>query len=284
LEVILAEFGTITGRNMVSRIDLAADFSSPCVMDSWHRSAWVTRAVEIHSYAKDQKFTGWTVGLGGIIAARLYDKTREISHSGKTWATELWRPAGWEPGQEVWRLEFELKRDYLKERCLSSLESVLVNLNGLWRYATTEWLRLTEPNPNDATRARWPTHPLWMALASVDWETSGGVLLKRFNNARLPDEKRLYSTVFGALASYMAIHQIEDKNVALDGLLGKMHEHYQGIAVQQGLDADELLYRRMAARTRLFNTGVNYQGEPEPPEEPPETEGAKAYRKASRGE
>lgn len=280
LEKLLGEFGLLTGRNMVSRIDLAADFSSPCVMDSWHRSAWVTRAVEIHSYAKDQKFTGWTVGMGGVIAARLYDKTREIKHSGKTWAESLWLPAGWEPGQEVWRLEFELKRDYLKERQLSSLESVLVNLNGLWSYATTEWLRLTEPNPQDSTRARWPTHPLWVALASVDWETSGGVLLKRFTNARLPDEKRLYSTIFGSLVSYMAIHQIEDKHVALDGLLSKTHQHFQDIAFQQGLLVDELLIQRMAARSRLFNTGVNLQDEPPEPEE---SEGVKAYRKASNG-
>ena len=281
LEKLLGEFGLLTGRNMVSRIDLAADFSSPCVMDSWHRSAWVTRAVEIHSYAKDQQVTGWTVGMGGVIAARLYDKTREIKHSGKTWAESLWLPAGWVPGQEVWRLEFELKRDYLKERQLSSLESVLVNLNGLWNYATNEWLRLTEPNPQDSTRARWPTHPLWIALASVDWETSGGVLLKRFTNARLPDEKRLYTAIFGSLASYMAIHQIEDKHVALDGLLGKTHQYFQDIAVQQGLLVDDLLIQRMAARSRLFNTGVNLQDEPS---EPAESEGVKAYRKASNGE
>ncbi len=280
LEKLLSEFGEITGRNMVSRIDLAADFSSPCVMDSWHRSAWVTRAVEIHSYAKDQQFTGWTIGMGGIIAARLYDKTKEIIHSGKSWAESLWLPAGWLPGQQVWRLEFECKRDYLKERGLSSLESVLVNLNGLWSYATTEWLRLTEPNPNDSTRARWPTHPLWIALASVDWETAGGVLLKRFTNARYPDEKRIYGMVFSSLASYMAVHQIDDKNVGIDGLLGKMHEHFQGQAYNQGLEVDELLAQRVAARTRTFNTGVNYQA----PQEPEESEGVKAYRKASRGE
>jgi hypothetical protein len=34
LGFLLLHFGEITGRNMVSRIDLAADFSSPCVMDS----------------------------------------------------------------------------------------------------------------------------------------------------------------------------------------------------------------------------------------------------------
>lgn len=281
LEVLLSEFGEIKGRNMVSRIDLAADFSSPCVMDSWHRSAWVTRAVEIHSYAKDQEFTGWTIGMGGIIAARLYDKTKEISQSGKAWAMNLWLPAGWEPGQQVWRLEFEFKRDYLKERQLSSLESVLVNLNGLWSYATTEWLRLTEPNPADATRARWPTHPLWVALASADWETSGGVLLKRFSNARLPDERRMYGVIWSSLASYMAIHQIDDKNVALDGLLGDMHQHFQDVAYRQGLShVDELLHQKVSIRARQFNSAIN----PQEPEEPEESEGAKAYRKASRGE
>ena len=136
---------------MVSRIDLAANFTSACIMDSSHRSAWVTRAVEIHSYAKDPQFTGWTVGMGGGVAAWLYDKTKEIMHSGKVWAQDLWLPAGWQPGPQVWRLEFELKRDCLKEMSLSSLDSVLSNLNGLWRYATTEWLRLTAPNVVDAT-------------------------------------------------------------------------------------------------------------------------------------
>ena len=281
LEVLLPEFGLITGNNMVSRIDLAADFISPCIMDSWHRSAWVTRAEEIHSYAKNLEFTGWTIGMGGIVAARLYDKTKEIKHSGKSWAETLWLPAGWKPGQQVWRLEFEIKREYLKERRLSSLDSVLVNLNGLWRYATTEWLRLTEPNAADSTRARWPTHPLWTALASVDWETTGGVLLKRFTNARLPDEKRLYSAVFNAVASYMAIHQIEDRGEAIDGLLGRTLEHFQAIASYQGLSFDEMLIQKTAVRTRLFNTGINNPGETPEPEE---SEGVKAYRKASRGD
>ena len=211
----------------------------------------------------------------------LFRSTKEIQHSGKCWAQDLWLPAGWQAGQQVWRLEFELKRSYLKERSLSSLDSVLGNLNGLWRYATTEWLRLTEPNDQDKTRARWPTHPLWTALAAVDWDTSGGVLLKRFTNARMPDEKRLYSTVFSSLASYMAIHQLDDKSEGIDGLLGEMHEHFQGIADHQGLHFDELLIQKIAVRSRSFNSGINPQ--PEPPE-PEESEGVKAYRKASRGD
>ena len=84
--------------------------------------------------------------------------------------------------------------------------------------------------------------------------------------------------MFGSLASYMAIHQLDDKNVGLDGLLGKMHEHFQGIAVHQWLEVDELLIQKIAARSRLFNSGINPQPELE------ESDGERAYRKASNGE
>ena len=104
LGTLMLLFGEITGKNMVSRIDLAADFTSTCIMDSRYRSAWVTRAVEIHSYAKDQQFTGWTVGMGGVVAAWPNNKTKEIKHSGKAWVQDLWRHEGWQPGQQVWRL------------------------------------------------------------------------------------------------------------------------------------------------------------------------------------
>ena len=61
----------------------------------------------------------------------------------------------------VWRLEFELKREVLTQKGLSKLYQVLNHLNGLWSYATTEWLRLTLPSDDDKTRSRWPIHPLW---------------------------------------------------------------------------------------------------------------------------
>lgn len=99
LQELLLEFGELTGADNVSRIDLAADFRSPVVINSWHRSAWVTRATEIHSYAKDQNFTGWTVGMGGVIACRLYDKVQEIVHTGKVWVMNQWLPVGWLPGE-----------------------------------------------------------------------------------------------------------------------------------------------------------------------------------------
>ena len=285
LQELLPEFGGLTGSNMVSRIDLAADFTSPVVMDSWHRSAWVTRATEIHSYAKDQEFTGWTVGMGGAIGCRLYDKVREIVHSGKAWTIDQWIPMGWKPGEEVWRLEFEFKRDFLKDRQLSSLETVLDNLNGLWSYATTEWLRLTVPNEADSTRSRWPTHSLWIALASVDWETAHSVLLDKCTTTRNPTELRLITVVLGSLTSFMAMHNIVDRNEGIDALLHKLYEHYSTVASKDGITFDEYLARRLALKAREFNTAVNAPGLPDNLKDDYLREQEdNPYRRVSRGE
>lgn len=281
---LLPEFGDLTGSAMVSRIDLAADFVSNIAMDSWPRTAWVTRATQIHSYAKDQIFTGWTIGMGGIISARLYNKVEEILYTGKAWVMNLWQKAGWIPGETVWRLEFELKRDFLKEKGLSGLDGVLEHLNGLWSYATTEWLRLTIPSESDTVRARWPVHPLWMNLASVDWESTSSAKLERFSNARTPTEQRLATMVMGSLVSYMAMHSLDDHNDAIEGLLRVLYENYSLVASKKNQTFEELLAQRVALKAREYNTGINEPGLAAALKKAAKDAGPDAYRRASRGE
>ena len=74
-----------------------------------------------------------------------------------------------EEDQKVWRLEFEFKRQALLELGVEKVEQLLPSQDGLWRYASQTWLRLTLPNPHDENQSRWPTHPLWEALSSVQW-------------------------------------------------------------------------------------------------------------------
>lgn len=159
LRSLLYPLGEV-GAPKVSRIDLFVDFASSVDMESWKRSAWVTKASSVSQYAQDQAFTGWLVGAGGPLMARLYNKRIELRKSGKTYLEPLWREAGWDGEQAVWRLEFQFKREVLDQLGLSSVPGVLGNLNGLWSYATTEWLKLTIPSESDQTRSRWPIHPL----------------------------------------------------------------------------------------------------------------------------
>lgn len=92
--------GNLHDAPRVSRIDLFVDFVSPVDMESWDRHAWVTRAHSVNQYAVDGQFSGWTVGSGGVVSARLYNKLLELENSKKFYLIELWQRAGWEGASE----------------------------------------------------------------------------------------------------------------------------------------------------------------------------------------
>lgn len=77
LGALLRLLGKLSQPASVSRIDLFVDFVSGFDMEGWTRHAWVTRAAAINSYSVDSQFSGWSIGLGGPLSARLYDKTLE---------------------------------------------------------------------------------------------------------------------------------------------------------------------------------------------------------------
>jgi len=64
-------------------------------------------------------------------------------------------------------------------------------------------LRLTIPSEDDKTRSRWPIHPLWALLSSVDWEAHGGPLSKRFTAARSPNDDKLFQMACSVILADM---------------------------------------------------------------------------------
>jgi hypothetical protein len=281
LRKILNELGTLTDLAHVSRLDLCADFVSHVSMESWGREAWVTRGKNIAAYAVADQFTGWTVGLGGVIACRLYNKLLEIVESGRADLIPLWLAAGWQAGDPIWRVEFQFRREVLAQHGLVRLDEVLANLNGLWSYASTEWLRLTIPNPDDQTRTRWPVHPLWGYLSSVDWETDGGPLSRSFQASRLPDDKRIFSLGASSIASYMAKHGLTDYGDGLDRYLYDLYNHLQSAGHFMGQSAADFLLEKVRLRAKEFNTILNISEEDE--KRQALERATAAYRKASNG-
>lgn len=281
LRAILNELGTLTDMAHVSRIDLCADFVSNENMESWTREAWVTRAKSIAAYAISDQFTGWSVGKGGVMSFRLYNKLLEIAESGRDDLLPLWEAGGWEMGESIWRGEFQFRREVLAQHDLILLDEVLSNLNGLWSYATTEWLRLTIPNPDDQTRSRWPIHPLWGYLSSVDWETNGGVLARSFQATRLPEDKRIFSLGASSIASYMAKHGITDYADGLDRYMYDLYGHLQSSGYLMGQSAEDFLLEKVRLRAKEFNTITNISEEEE--KRIALERATAAYRKASGG-
>jgi hypothetical protein len=277
LKEILEQLGVLESSANTSRIDPFLDFACDFPMDSWNRDAWVTRAANIGYYAVDHHFTGWTIGQGSVISARLYDKTMEILKSGKGYLHPLWKQNGWDGAMPVWRLEFQFKREFLDQKGIVRLSDALNHLNGLWSYATTEWLKLTLPNVEDKTRSRWPIHPLWLALSSVDWETSGGALKSRFENVRVPKNSAIFNRAFSALTSWMAANGHTDYETAIAPFLFDFESHIENEANSYGFLLDTFVGQKVAFKARQFNTLINA------PAEAP-IDDAEAYRKASDGE
>src|SRR5690606_24662161 len=121
-------------------VDLCVDFTPDCPFRLFPPEMWGTRAERISPYLKRGDLTGWPIGQGGELSARLYDKVCEIcDKSRKAQWFDLWRGRGWELGDDVWRLEFQFRRLVLLELGAPTLLDVLEKQAGLWAYAM-DWL------------------------------------------------------------------------------------------------------------------------------------------------
>ena len=215
LETIIGHLGFIEASENVSRCDLFVDFVCETDIEAIQLAQWITRARRYGSFHVNRVFTGYTFGLGGDIAARLYNKTEEIKESGKFHIKELWKEQGWEEGQIVYRLEFELKNRVLQEHDASTVDALLSRAGGVWRYCLLNWLKLTIPDLKDATQSRWPLHPLWDALSQIEWFGSFEDTSKPVRSQRIPSDSYLYVSGLAGLTSFMAVKGIYDFNDAL---------------------------------------------------------------------
>ena len=257
LRGLLSQLGDIDPPK-VSRVDLFLDFASTVDMESWGRNAWVTKASGVSQYAQDSTFTGWLIGSGSALMARLYNKRKEIEKSRKTYLEPLWREVGWDCIQPVWRLEVQFKREVLDQLNLGSLPAILGNLDGLWSYATTEWLKLTIPSETDKTRSRWTIHPLWIALSSIDWNSSGGPLLRQYSPSRAPSEDFIGRRVLSSMSSLAALTGARDFDSALKAVGDVAFQVLSEKAIFIGLTESDLFTEKIDLLCRKYNTRINY--------------------------
>ncbi len=259
LRMVIGTLGTVLNVASVSRADLYLDFVSTNNLANIEQSDWITRASLMAKYFDcrlDEPFTGWVIGIGGNLHARLYEKYVEIvSKSHKTYLFELWQANGWQLGEKVWRMEFQTEKQTLKELGIITLADLLDNQAALWLYLTQKWLRLSIPNLNDSKRDRWPTHPLWHAISNVYSVPLNQPCLQRFKSARLPADERLFIHGLGALTSFMASRGYEDFSEGLGEYLAQATDFHD----LKGEPILEYVGRKVKAKGRKYNTINNVQ-------------------------
>ncbi len=252
LSPLIAQLGAVRGEARVSRVDLFADFIAYWDVQALEPEAWITYAKVKRKYHENNRASSWDFGMGGMVSARLYDKTLEIGKSQKDYLKGLWAAAGWKD-ETVWRLEFELKRQVLKEMSVSSVPELVQNLPGLWKYGTEKWLRLALPDPRDSNQSRWPTHPVWSALAGVSWEGYESPLLTRARKERVPSDEYLFKAGLAPLTSFMVREGIADIYEASRLFLAKATRyHFEQSGFR--LDGfDNYIDVKVAEKCRKFN-------------------------------
>jgi hypothetical protein len=285
LSKIIAALGEADKIPTVSRVDLYADFQSPVDMESFSRHSWVTKAGSVNTYSVKSQFSGFTIGQGGPISCRLYNKSLEIVTSKKAYLLALWQRAGMKPERDVWRLEFQANREILYQLGIRSFEGLMREQGGVWGYAAQTWLRLTVPTQGDSNRARWPTHPLWERLSAIRWQLVDVPLTRTFAPNRAPSPEHLCRLYVSLLTSFMATRNIQN---AADGerqFLEEAASFMEARCEKLEVEVADWIAMEVAVKKKKFNTGVNVP-EPEAEAETPGEVDRDAidYYKASRGE
>jgi len=287
LDVIIEQFGCydfdeIQIKANVSRADLFVDFVCACPFDALPVAAWVSRAKRISTHTISRAFTGYSFGLGGDMSARLYDKTKELEESKKDYLKKIWADKGWDGESTVWRLEFQFKRSVLIEHEAGTVEALLSKLSALWRYSATSWLKLTIPSDTDSTQSRWPLHPVWEALAGIDWGMPDQGISIPVKASTLPSDRYLFINGLAGLTSFMAREGISDPEEAFEAFKNAARHFHNMESDYNGKSFKQYLHEKAAAKARHFN--VEFPGVGEIVNEKIKQAKAAAYRKAKGGE
>lgn len=240
----------------ISRVDLFIDFASDRDFSEIHDEEWITRAHDISRYSKNRILTGFSVGMGGDMSARLYNKTLEIANSNKLFFLEIWKKKGWD-GETVWRLEFQLRRALLTEMSINTVIDLHRCINDTWRYAACDWLRLAV-NDGDENRSRWPTDELWKKIQEVIFGDGTFTGITRYvDKSRVPADATLFKGGIGYITSHAAKHGIENLDDALNGFAKDAKIFLDSSKKQSSLikGSDDYFKTKINLKKKRFNKG-----------------------------
>jgi hypothetical protein len=183
-------FGCLLAERL-RRFDLAADFTNWTLaadhynamlrhgrvkMTSFDEGVPFTegkaRYLRFQAHTGRGKFSGITLGSGGPVRMRLYDKTLELEQQGTddkraiehlAWSNAV---GGWEPSERVTRLEFQIRGEALDELDMRDPAKLEEKADSVWQYMTQRWARLILPG-TASRRSRCDLDPKWAAAQAV---------------------------------------------------------------------------------------------------------------------
>ncbi len=203
VELIKALWGRVN-RIQVSRADLCADFLIPGGLSlEFLRSHIVAQSNERKHFESSGRLETLYVGkASGAIQLRIYDKGRQLAHKGVDgWLLKIWDR---QSAENVWRVEYQLRRSSLRQLRVDHVGHLLQKWGGMWKYLTQSWASVRLPDNENTSRRT--VHPWWELV-----QTCGGKFADREPMKRHYAEESLGKAAWyvahieGYLASYAAL-------------------------------------------------------------------------------
>lgn len=207
--------GGDVGRVQISRVDLCADFKlDRGLNEQWLEHHRVSRAKKVSRHLEGGTLQTFHVGKGKApVQLRIYDKTAEIEHSNKPWMRDYWPSDG---KSNVWRVEYQLRREILKQFGINTPNDLLSKAGGLWLNLTSAWFSL-RLHDNEHTSRRTLCQ-FWQAVQQAGEHLAPTVELQRFDTGKRIDLKRLLQQVLGYSKTFAAHRGLYDPDEAFTQL------------------------------------------------------------------
>ncbi|MDR3580851.1 MAG: hypothetical protein P4L44_12895 [Oryzomonas sp.] len=219
----------------LSRVDYCFDYDLPEI--DFDEDCFKSLSVKDSKHRGNRKDQTFTFGNGGDIMLRVYDKVAEIKQkSDKVWFYTLW-------GQDadVWRIEYQVRKEVLKDFSIATFDDLKAQIGDLLRYLATDHTSLRQPN-GDSNSSRWPLHPLWIDLLERIGELNHlGVSRIHGQNSVLEERMvRMTIAIYGYLKKVAAVHCVQTDKPLIDvnEALGVIDSRIQELHVPLAWQAD----------------------------------------------
>jgi len=272
VEIIEGIGGQITECKL-SRVDLCVDLLLP--EDLW--TATIAEHAITYASNKDihmmhRKLTGLSIGSGEI-QARLYDKALEIKQkSKKFWMFDVWGIEEVPEGMKAVRVEFQARREFLKEVKMNTVEDLLKGSHEMWAYCTQKWLKFQDRPERHHTMRK--NLPFWDHIQDGyrGYQNSTPAVREAVKDT---DTQMRVMQAMGSIVSLQAI-EMEHRGAAVDSpvtyadCVDQFMRHPQMMEyLQKPVDKDRFMKKRAKYHRVLKDTGkhLKYSVATEPEEE-----------------
>ena len=251
LDVAQRIFGRFI-RSSLSRVDFTVDIQGWKPNENYFHSRIVGRPVKLEKhveydttvsavYYRRKHFTGIRLGKGKPILVRFYDKSEEILVNGtNTWFYEVWKKNGWNGRGRVWRVEFQCRRKLLAAFGFGDSVESLDKFAGMFRYLTTDWIRLAVPNRKEKKRTRWKTAPVWKLIQGANFGDGGDIQREA---QKLPGRKQLMDQFKGLSTTIAARYGVDNE--------GDLQNFIAGVLCGE---MDDEQVKRLKKKKALYDT------------------------------